>query len=361
MSADRRVEQPDYLPASIPEGAPGVALIGCGSISAMHLAAYRDAGLQVLILCDRTLAKAHARRAEFAPAAEVTTDAAEVLGRPDVAVVDIATHVTGRPALIEAALLAGKHVLSQKPFVRDLEEGRRLIRLARAHGRVLAVHHNGRWAPHFAAALALVRRGDIGAVSSADFAVYWPHDRIFADDPHFSTMQDLVIFDFGIHWFDLVAQLFADAGPARRVFASARRRDSARIAVPTDVEVLIDFESAAATLLFRASAAHAESGAFRIEGSEGVVLHAGSSLGGDNVRAVTSAGELVVALDGDWWSRGMLGPMAEVIAAIRAERPPSNDAATALPGLALAFAAQESLRTGAAVDPATVGTGLQSA
>ena len=43
--------------------------------------------------------------------------------RDDIEVVDITTHPPDRPALIADAIEAGKHVLSQKPFVLDLDEG----------------------------------------------------------------------------------------------------------------------------------------------------------------------------------------------------------------------------------------------
>ena len=54
------------------------------------------------------------------------------LARDDIDVVDITTHPAERPPLIETALTAGKHVLSQKPFVLDLDVGRRLADLADA-------------------------------------------------------------------------------------------------------------------------------------------------------------------------------------------------------------------------------------
>ena len=51
------------------------------------------------------------------------SDYRELLKRDEIALVDVATHPTERSAIIEAALLRGKHVLSQKPFVIDLDEG----------------------------------------------------------------------------------------------------------------------------------------------------------------------------------------------------------------------------------------------
>lgn len=60
------------------------------------------------------LDKARSRRDEYFPAADVTDDLSVLLQRDDIAVVDIATHVAGRAQLIEAAIRAGKHVLTQK-------------------------------------------------------------------------------------------------------------------------------------------------------------------------------------------------------------------------------------------------------
>jgi predicted dehydrogenase len=44
-------------------------------------------------------------------------------------------------------LRAKKHVLSQKPFVLDLDTGARLADLADEMGVKFAVNQNGRWAP----------------------------------------------------------------------------------------------------------------------------------------------------------------------------------------------------------------------
>jgi predicted dehydrogenase len=354
-SGGEPITLPDYLPRQV-ESALGIGLVGCGFISAMHLAAYQAAGYNVTALCDRTLAKTESRRDEFFPRADVTTSVEELLARDDVQVVDIATHVNGRPEVVRRALSTGHHVLSQKPFVRNLDEGVALVELARQVDRILAVNHNGRWAPHFAAAMAMVRRGDIGEVVSADFAVYWPHDREFEHDPHFSTMEDLVVYDFGIHWFDVVAQIFAGNDPATKVFAASRRRPGALVSVATDVEVLVEYPHAAATLLFRAATPRAESGTFRIEGTRGTILHSGQSLGGSTVVAETDRGDLHVELEGDWFSNGMRGAMGEVLWAIQEGKRPSNDAETALAGLELAFAAQESLRTGGPIVPGSVRT-----
>jgi predicted dehydrogenase len=342
----------DYLPHDPVSYSPGIGIIGCGNISAMHLAAYRAAGYRVVVLCDTDLEKARERRDEFFPEAEITDDHHVLLGRQDVEVVDIATHVDVRPALIRDAIAAGKHVLSQKPFVSDLDEGEELARLADERGVVLAVNQNGRWAPHFAALLAAERSGVFGRISTADFALYWPHDIEVADHPVFSRMEHLILYDFGIHWFDIVANLFSRHAPATSVYATLQRTAGQVIPVPTSAQVMITFPDASATLLLRGSSHRARSGSYRVDGSAATLLHASENeLGGREVLLSTDEGVTSLDVEGTWWANGMHGTMAELLSAVEGGRRPSNEARRSLPGLALCFAAMQSARTGVPVDP----------
>lgn len=52
---------------------------------------------------------------------------ADVLVRPDIAAVLIALPIANQPAFIEAALKAGKHVLSEKPVGPDVEGAEKVI------------------------------------------------------------------------------------------------------------------------------------------------------------------------------------------------------------------------------------------
>jgi predicted dehydrogenase len=334
----------------------GIGLVGCGWVASMQLAAYREAGFPVVALTDHTPAKAERLRDEYAPGATVHADVDALLADDAVTVVDVATHATGRSAVVGQALRAGRHVLSQKPFVEDLDEGEALCDLADQVGRTLAVNANGRWAPHFAALLDTVAAGRVGTVTSADFWVYWPHDAVVADMPAFASMADLVLYDFGIHWFDLVGTLLPEA--ARSVCAQVGRRVGSLVSAPTQAQVLVDAGAAQVSLRFRAAEPRAERGGYRVDGTRGSVLHEGVSLGGSSVLVVTGSGqgaqEEVVGISADWFGPGMAGTMGELIAAVDEGRPARNDARTSLPGLALCFAAVESARTGMPVVPGTV-------
>ena len=119
VKAPRVIPAPrlDYKPPRPRAYDPGIGLIGCGGITESHLKAYRAAGWRVQALCDVNPEKARARRDAFYPGADVLTDYRELLRRDDVQVVDIATHPRERVGIIRDALEAGRHVLSQKPFV----------------------------------------------------------------------------------------------------------------------------------------------------------------------------------------------------------------------------------------------------
>ena len=196
-AAVRQVAAPDlaYLPPTPRRLRPRIALIGAGGIAPAHLLAYRDAGYEVAAICNRTLAKAEALATQYAPNARATTDYAAILADPSIDVLDITPHPIDRLPLIEAALHAGKHVLSQKPFVLDLDAGQALVTLARDKGVKLAVNQNGRWSPHMAWMRAAVRAGLLGQVQSVQVAIHWNHGWIAGtpfDDKGMSTEQSRI-------------------------------------------------------------------------------------------------------------------------------------------------------------------------
>lgn len=334
----------------------GIGVVGCGWVAGMALAAYKSAGYRVAALTDHSPAKAHALRDTWFPDARVHSDLAAMLADDAVEVLDVATHPGGRAAVVEEALRRGRHVLAQKPFTEDLDEGERLARLADDLGRVLAVNHNGRWAPHFAALLAADRAGALGAVTSADFAVHWPHDAVVQDKPGFAAMADLVLYDFGIHWFDLVSALLPDR-PAT-VYAQVGHRPDQRIPAPTQAQVLIGYPQAQVSMLFRAAEPRHERGGYRVDGTVATVTHEGGSLGGHGVCMITGRGpdETVthIPIEADWFAPGMAGTMGELLSAVDDDRVPLHCAASSLRGLALCFAALESARTGLPVLSGTV-------
>ena len=329
-----------------------IALVGCGAIGKVQLGAYSDAGWNVVLLCDRNPPVVEAARAAYFPNADVVTDFKEVLARDDVTVVDLALHLDVRPRYVKEALLAGKHVMSQKPFVERISDGMALAQLAEDQGLLLAVNQNGRWAPHFRALREVVHGGHLGQVYAADFSTYWGHDQIL-ESHVLGKDPNLLLYDFAIHWFDLIADLLPEA-KAKSVYAVTGHREGQLIPVPTLASVIIGFDSAQVSISMRASARGEDSGYFHVAGPRGLAKYAGHSLGGEAIEVVNDAGQARVATSANWFPDALTGSMANLLCAIEAQEVPSAHPRSSLPGLQLCFAAMESAARGAPVDPASV-------
>jgi predicted dehydrogenase len=321
---------------------PRIGVIGAGGIVAAHLDAYRTAGWEVAAICNRTIAKAEARAAEFAPNARVTDRWQDILSDPTIDVVDITPHPADRLPILEAALKAGKHVLSQKPFVLDLAEGQRLLDLARVNRVKLAVNQNGRWAPHLAWMREAVRAGLIGEVTCLHASIHWNHGWI-AGTP-FEQIEDLILYDFGIHWFDFAQSVLGDR--AKSVFASASTASGQTAKSPLLAQALIRVDGGQASLIFDGATAFGPRDTTVITGTEGTLTSDGPDLGQQAVTLTTAAGRARPQLQGTWFNDGFRGAMGALLVAIEDDTEPANGAAENLRSLALAFAAIESRRTG---------------
>ncbi|MDQ6433795.1 Gfo/Idh/MocA family oxidoreductase [Mesorhizobium sp. LHD-90] len=340
----------DYKPPRPKSYQPRIALVGAGGISFAHLDAYRKAGYEVPVICSRTLSKAVARREEFFPQAEATDDFSTLLSRDDIDILDITTHPKERETMIGQALDAGKHVLSQKPFVLDLDTGKRLADLAEANGLKLAVNQNGRWAPHFSYMREAVREGLIGEVMSCHVGVHWNHGWIKGTP--FEEIDDLVFYDFAIHWFDFLASIIGDR--ASSVFATRASAAGQEARPPLLAQSLVAFGGGQASLIFDGAAPHGPQDRTYIAGTKGSLFSIGPNLGQQTVEITTEAGVATPALEGTWFNDGFHGAMGELICAIEENREPLNGARGNLVSLAMAFAAIASAHSGVAVAPGSV-------
>jgi predicted dehydrogenase len=340
-----------YLPPRPRAYRPKIGLIGCGGIAEYHLRAYRAMRLDVVALCDRDAARAEARRREFFPEADVMAGAMDLVGRRDIEVVDIATPPAGRAEITAAALLAGKHVLSQKPFVLDLPTGRRLVALARENGVMLAVNQNGRWAPHLSYIAALIESGLLGDVASVDFTLQWDHT--WTAGTPYEDMDDLILFDFGIHWFDAAAR-FLKGRKLRRVWASAARAGFQRMRPPMLAQALLDYDGAQVRLAFNGHVRLGQEDRTVVCGSAGTVRSFGPSLSEQRIELHTAEGCASFVPEGTWFESGFQGTMGELLCAIEDGREPLNSARDNLRSLEVCFAALSSARTNRPVEIAAV-------
>ncbi len=352
--ADKGIErffQIEYQPRWPKQFRPPTALIGCGAITRHHLEAYRAAELPVVALCDVDKSRADERRRQFYPDANVYEDYRDVLRCDDIQVVDIATHPSQRVPIIQAALRARKHVLSQKPFVRDLGVGRRLIRLAERYRVWLAVNQNGRWAPHWSYARQAVQQELLGTINSLALSVHWNHGWVTGTP--FERVKHLILFDYAIHWFDIVRCFIPDETP-KQVYAVLRRSRTQTVTPALLAQVSIMYADRLCSLVFHADTRFGSQDRTVIAGSAATLISIGPNEKMQTVTVHLPSGSVTPRLTGCWFPDGFRGTMGELLLAIEEQRAPSISAEDNLKSLELCFAAVASAETGEPVRPGTV-------
>lgn len=330
---------------------PGIGLIGCGGITSWHLTAYRKAGYRVVMLCDADRRRAERRRDEFYPDANATDDFRDVISSDDVEVVDITTHPPERPPLVEAALRARKHVLSQKPFVLDLDVGERLADLADQQGVRLAINQNARWAPHFSYIREAVRAGLLGTVDGVHCDVHFDHS--WVKGTAFERVHHLILYDFAIHWFDFLQMLMSDVS-AERVYATIASSATQEVAPPLLGQAAVHYPTAQATLIFDGHTRFDRLDRTYVTGSMGSIRSCGPDTNDQRLELVTADGVAKPKIEGAWFPDGFHGTMGELLCAVEENREPTNGARNNLASLALCFAAVASAERGEPVVPGTV-------
>ncbi len=329
----------------------GIGLIGCGGISRHHLQAYAKAGYSVVALCDIDRDKAVRQRDLFYPEAFVTDDPDELLALDGVAIADITTHPPVRPPLIEAAIRAGKHVLSQKPFVLDLAVGERLANLADECGVLLAVNQNGRWAPHFSYMRQAAGAGWLGKLAGLHFRAHWDHS--WVKGLPFEKIRHLILYDYAIHWFDMLATLMHPR-TANRVYASFTPGPTPPVEANLFAQVVVEYDDAQASLVFDGHTQRAEQHSTTLVGTRGTLHSSGPDENTQHIEVAVDGGSWHPTLMGRWFDDGFHGAMGELLRAIEDGRAPVHNARDNLASLAICFAAVASAEAHEPVVPGSV-------
>ncbi len=202
-----------------------VGLIGYGYAGKTFHAPLISAvpSLELAAVASSDAAKVHADW----PGVQVHSSPAELIARDDIDLVVIATPNDTHHPLARVALLAGRHVVVDKPFTVALDDARELVHLARKHRRVLSVFHNRRWDADFLALRRLVDEGALGRVVEMTSR----HDR-FRPEVRQRWREGAgpgagLWFDLGPHLVDQALQLFGR--PRAITLARDRTRDGALV------------------------------------------------------------------------------------------------------------------------------------
>jgi len=184
-----------------------VGVAGTGFIGPAHVEALRRLGIEVAGLSEIDVQRGQERAAAL-KIGKVYSSYEAMLADPSIDVVHITTPNYLHYPQVKAALLAGKHVVCEKPLAMDSREGSELVTLAKQTGRVNAINFNLRFYPLSHQARAMLSSGELGDVYivQGSYLQDWlllPTDWNWRLEPGLGGDMRAVA-DIGSHWLDLV-------------------------------------------------------------------------------------------------------------------------------------------------------------
>jgi len=336
-------------------------------------------------IVQRSPAPGNSAPADF-PSLKHFTSADALLSDPSVDIVIISTPPNTHYSLARDALVAGKHVLVEKPFVPSSAQAYELAALAREHHRVLCVYQNRRWDADFLTVQTLIRSGTLGRI--VEFETHF--DRLRLEKP--TTWKGQlsmdegggVLYDLGTHLLDQVFVLFGmpTAVSAKLVNQREGRFVSGAGEEPDGVSLVLSYAGSGMLVYVRIGVVSVETEQVRfwVRGSKGSYRKSGLDPQEEQLRGgghATDAGFgkehssrygklCVVEKDGTvgdrvWETvepqtyRRFYELFAEAVSSGKEEDVPVS-AAQAAQVLAIIEAARESARTGRDVVPVTAST-----
>lgn len=191
-----------------------VAVIGCGSVSNRYLPQLQSSKLiEVVSLCDIKYERAVEQNKQYKVNAKTYPHIDAMLKGVPFDMMVTLTDMQVHGALNKKALLAGKHVWSEKPMANTYAEGKALLDLAKSKklriwGAPAVVN-----SPQFAFMSKTIREGKLGTVASAhgQYGHTGPTWSAFFYEKLGGSMPDLGVYN--------IATLTGLLGPARSVMA----------------------------------------------------------------------------------------------------------------------------------------------
>ncbi|KFN02774.1 oxidoreductase [Bacillus clarus] len=184
----------------------GVGIVGFGfSSTTFHIPLLQTIGgydIRVIVSSKEEVVK------HTLPSVEVVNTIEELVKRGDIDLVVITSPNTTHFPYVKEALLHGKHVVVEKPFVVSVEEGEELISLAKKHNVALSVYHNRRFDNDFLTIKKLLAEKRIGNVYAyeAHFDRFRPNVRDRWREKNLPGSG--ILYDLGSHLIDQALFLF---------------------------------------------------------------------------------------------------------------------------------------------------------
>jgi UDP-N-acetyl-2-amino-2-deoxyglucuronate dehydrogenase len=333
------------------------ALVGCGVIAPVHARSIDELpDAKLVAVCDILPEKAHLLSA-FYPADEYI-DYHEMLLRDDVDVVVVLTPSGLHAEVGIAAAEAGKHVIVEKPMDVSLAKADALIAACRKAGVKLCSISQHRFDPAVIALKQAVMAGQLGQLNFGGSHTKWYRSQEYYDSGSWRGTWELdgggALINQSIHYVDLLQYVL---GPVEELHAYCSSRAHERIEVEDIAVAAVKFRSGAIGLLEGSTAAYPGFVArLDVYGTNGSVIIENDQITQWQMRSEIPcpvepepSGFIGGTSSKDIWHLSHKRQIADMIAAIRADREPLVNGLEGRKPLEIVLAVYESARTGKTV------------
>jgi predicted dehydrogenase len=266
------------------EGKPvELGVVGCGAISEVYLRnCTAMPAVRIAACADLDPERARARAEQFSVARALEVQ--ELLEDEDIEVVLNLTVPLAHADINRRALLAGKHVYSEKPLAVNREDGRGLLEEAARRDLLVGCAPDTFLGPAWQACRRAIDDGVIGEpVAASAFMMTHGAESWHPDPDFFYAPGGGPLFDMGPYYLTALVSLL---GPVRRVTGSARvtfpyrtisspprRGETITVTTPSHIAGVMDFANGAvATLVTSFDVWNHTHPPIEIYGTEGTLL-----------------------------------------------------------------------------------------
>ncbi|WP_368505165.1 Gfo/Idh/MocA family protein [Alkalihalophilus sp. As8PL] len=259
-----------------------VGIVGCGNISDIYFTNCKKVdALEVVACADLDLEKAHQAAVNYQVEHVYTVQ--EMLDSKDVELIIILTPPAAHASLCMDALHAGKHVYVEKPLAIKVEDGKRVLELAKEKGLLVGSAPDTFLGGGIQMCRKLIDDGWIGRPVAANAFMMGHGPEAWHPNPAFFYQEGGgPLFDMGPYYLTTLIYLL---GAVKRVTASAsislRERtikskplygEKIHVHTPTHISGVLDFEEGAvATLITSFDVWGSEVPRMEIHGTEGTL------------------------------------------------------------------------------------------
>ncbi|MDW8107682.1 MAG: Gfo/Idh/MocA family oxidoreductase [Armatimonadota bacterium] len=232
-----------------------VGVVGCGNISPVYLrVAQRFPEIEVVAVADTIRERAEARAQEFGVPHVLEVE--ELLHHPEVEIVLNLTPPKFHAPINRAALLAGKHVYSEKPFGINRAEAAEVLQIAQERGLYIGCAPDTVLGAGIQTSLKLLREGAIGEPVGASAFMLSPGPEQWHPNPEFFYEEGGgPMLDMGPYYLTAlvvllgairrVAAISRITRPTRVINSEPKRGQTITVETPTHITGAMEFENGA--------------------------------------------------------------------------------------------------------------------